>query len=135
MAKKRARKNTQPSSSTINDRDANDANWKGIDFESQDYGEEEEYIDDTPIVDIVSDESDKEDIPKRMPKKRKIMAQAELRRRINPARRGEGKKTAPCWVAFEIEWIREEDEVERKYAECNYCLRLLKADGGRNGTC
>ena len=35
MAKKRARKNTQPSSSMINDRDANDANWKGIDFESQ----------------------------------------------------------------------------------------------------
>ncbi|CAI9282170.1 unnamed protein product [Lactuca saligna] len=62
--------------------------------------------------------------------------QKELRDRINPTRRGEGRDncTAPVWKYFEIEWIKEDDGIERKWAECNYCLHLLAADPNRNGT-
>ncbi|KAL4569542.1 hypothetical protein LXL04_025182 [Taraxacum kok-saghyz] len=35
MTKKRARRNTQPSSPTINDNDANDDNWNRRDFVEQ----------------------------------------------------------------------------------------------------
>ncbi|CAI9294139.1 unnamed protein product [Lactuca saligna] len=38
----------------------------------------------------------------------------ELRDRINPTRRGEGRDncTAPVWKYFEIEWIKEDDGIE-----------------------
>nr|KAJ0201720.1 hypothetical protein LSAT_V11C600324670 [Lactuca sativa] len=51
-------------------------------------------------------------------------------------KRGEGRDncTAPVWKYFEIEWIKEDDGIERKWAECNYCLHLLAADPNRNGT-
>ena len=64
------------------------------------------------------------------------MSQKELRERINPTRQGEGREncSAPAWNYFEIEWIKEEDGIERKWAECNYCLKLLAADANRNGT-
>ncbi|KAL4560644.1 hypothetical protein LXL04_032797 [Taraxacum kok-saghyz] len=114
MAKRR-RNSTQPSSSRGND-DANDANWLHNDFENQDYGEDE-FIDETPRVDVISDDSGEENIPKRNPKR-------------NLKRKGH----APCWVAFDTQWIREEDGVEKKYAECLFCLKSLKADGTLNGT-
>lgn len=68
--------------------------------------------------------------------KTKKKTQKELRDRINPTRRGEGRDncTAPVWKYFEIEWIKEDDGIERKWAECNYCLHLLAADPNRNGT-
>ncbi|KAL4562846.1 hypothetical protein LXL04_026877 [Taraxacum kok-saghyz] len=134
MAKRR-RNSTQPSSSRGND-DANDANWLHNDFENQDYGEDE-FIDETPRVDVISDDSGEENIPKRNPnvtRNNRKLDQADLRKRINPARRGEGKGHAPCWVAFDTQWIREEDGVEKKYAECLFCLKLLKADRTLNGT-
>ncbi|CAI9273821.1 unnamed protein product [Lactuca saligna] len=68
--------------------------------------------------------------------KTKKKTQKELRDRINLTRRGEGRDncTAPVWKYFEIEWIKEDDGIERKWAECNYCLHLLAADPNRNGT-
>ncbi|CAI9278304.1 unnamed protein product [Lactuca saligna] len=68
--------------------------------------------------------------------KTKKKTQKELRDRINPTRRGEGRDncTAPVWKYFKIEWIKEDDGIERKWAECNYCLHLLAADPNRNGT-
>ncbi|CAH1446861.1 unnamed protein product [Lactuca virosa] len=64
------------------------------------------------------------------------MTQKELKDRINPTRRGEGRDncTAPIWDYFEIEWIKEEDRIERKWVECNYCLTLLVANANWNGT-
>ncbi|KAL4586056.1 hypothetical protein LXL04_010687 [Taraxacum kok-saghyz] len=146
MAKRR-RNSTQPSSSRGNDDandDANDANWLHKDYENQEYGEDE-FIDETPRVDVTSDDSGEENIPKHNPKrnpkripkhipKNRKLDQADLRKRINPARRGEGKGKAPCWVAFDTQWIREEGGVEKKYAECLFCMKLLKADGTLNGT-
>ncbi|CAI9274760.1 unnamed protein product [Lactuca saligna] len=66
-------------------------------------------------------------------KTQKKKTQKELRDRINPTRRGEGRDncTAPVWKYFEIEWIKEDDGIERK---CNYCLHLLAANPNRNGT-
>ncbi|KAL4574512.1 hypothetical protein LXL04_021344 [Taraxacum kok-saghyz] len=140
---KRSRNSTQPRSSRGTD-DANDANWLHKDYENQEYGEDE-FIDETPRVDVTSDDSGEENIPKHNPKrnpkripkhipKNRKLDQADLRKRINPARRGEGKGKAPCWVAFDTQWIREEDGVEKKYAECLFCMKLLKADGTLNGT-
>ncbi|KAL4572740.1 hypothetical protein LXL04_019523 [Taraxacum kok-saghyz] len=140
---KRSRNSTQPRSSRGTDDandDANDANWLHKDYENQEYGEDE-FIDETPRVDVTSDDSGEENIPKHNPKrnpkhipKNRKLDQADLRKRINPARRGEGKGKAPCWVAFDTQWIREEDGVEKKYAECLFCMKLLKADGTLNGT-
>ncbi|KAL4584320.1 hypothetical protein LXL04_008917 [Taraxacum kok-saghyz] len=138
MAKRR-RNSTQPSSSRGND-DANDANWLHKDYENQEYGEDE-FVDETPRVDAISDDSGEENVPKRNPKlipkhipKNRKLDQADLRKIINPARRGECKGHAPCWVAFDTQWIREEDGVEKKYTECLFCIKLLKADGTLNGT-
>ncbi|KAL4564359.1 hypothetical protein LXL04_028420 [Taraxacum kok-saghyz] len=155
---KRSRTNTGPSSSRGKEahEDGNDDNWLNMDYEQQikdfnclcipekvfqpDYGEDE-FVDETPTVDVISDDSGKENVPKRKPKrnpkhipKKRKLDQAELRERINPARRGEGKGHAPCWVAFDTQWIREEDGVEKKYGECLFYTKLLKADGTLNGT-
>ncbi|CAI9285711.1 unnamed protein product [Lactuca saligna] len=77
-----------------------------------------------------------EKYPTKPKPKNKKKTQKELRDRINPTRRGEGRDncTAPVWKYFEIEWIKEDDGIERKWAECNYCLHLLAADPNRNGT-
>ncbi|KAL4584113.1 hypothetical protein LXL04_008703 [Taraxacum kok-saghyz] len=125
---KRSRNSTQPRSSRGTD-DANDANWLHKDYENQEYGEDE-FIDETPRVDVTSDDSGEENIPKHNPKrnpkripkhipKNRKLDQADLRKRINPARRGEGKGKAPCWVAFDTQWIREEDGVEKKGCKAN----------------
>ncbi|CAI9303438.1 unnamed protein product [Lactuca saligna] len=64
------------------------------------------------------------------------MTQKELKDRINSTRRGEDRDncTAPVRNYFKIEWIKEEDGIERKWAECNYCLKLLAAYPNWNGT-
>ena len=73
-------------------------------------------------------------MPKHIPKKRKASDQTELRKRIDPTKEGEGKGNAPCWVAFKTQWIRNDDDVLKKWAECLFCTKLLKADTGINGT-
>ncbi|CAI9278278.1 unnamed protein product [Lactuca saligna] len=77
-----------------------------------------------------------EKYPTKPKPKNKKKTQKELRDRINPTRRGEGRDNCivPVWKYFEIEWIKEDNGIERKWAECNYCLHLLAADPNRNGT-
>ncbi|CAI9286515.1 unnamed protein product [Lactuca saligna] len=97
---------------------------------------EDDFIDDTPpVVNNISDGSEKEDVPKPSLKKRKrnggvpkpIISKRERAR-------NNGKGTAPCWVAFEPMWIIEDDGVEEKVWNVFIVKKILKADTDRNGT-
>ncbi|KAL7584453.1 hypothetical protein Lser_V15G42301 [Lactuca serriola] len=95
--------------------DGNPANWIGKYFDDQDYEEdsEEDYIEETPAWNVISsDESNQEEEPQeQQPSKKRKFATPQKRK-----------------------WIKEDDGIERKWAECNYCLHLLVADPNRNGT-
>ncbi|KAL4573502.1 hypothetical protein LXL04_020310 [Taraxacum kok-saghyz] len=97
------------------------------------YEPEEEFVDETLTFNNISDESDKEDVPKHILRKRKTFDQTELRKRIDPTKQGEGK-AAPCKVAFDTQWIREE-----KWAEQQIVTRCKFKDNigyfGRPRTC
>ncbi|CAH1441918.1 unnamed protein product [Lactuca virosa] len=44
------------------------------------------------------------------------------------------QERSTCWLHFDMLWVVEDDEVERRQAKCNYCFATLKVDPSRHGT-
>ncbi|CAI9289466.1 unnamed protein product [Lactuca saligna] len=107
------------------------ANWIALDDdEIQDTNvDEEEFIEDTPQINLVDDSAkdDQSNVNKRKRTNSKTKTS-------HKKKQTSGKETSSCWDSFDKVMIKEDDGMERRYGKCQWCERLLKADGERNGT-